>query len=60
MHNKTKTNTETPKRFEVHKTMNQQQQNHRLFATSFQVFDKKSMIFHENRLPVDDSREISC
>ena len=30
------------------------------FATSFLIFEKKGMIFHENRLPADDSHEISC
>ena len=29
-----------------------------IFATSFLVFRKKSIIFHENRLPADDSDEI--
>ena len=30
-------------------------------ATFFSIFEKnKSMIFHENRLPADDSHEISC
>ena len=30
------------------------------FATSFLIFEKKGMIFHENRLTADDSHEISC
>ena len=30
------------------------------FLTSFLVFDKNKMIFHENHLPADDSHEISC
>ena len=29
------------------------------FATSFLVFEKKGMIYHENRLLADDSHEIS-
>ena len=36
MHNKTKAQTQNPhKQWEVHKTMNQQQQNHRLTTDSF-------------------------
>ena len=31
------------------------------YATSFLIFKKKKgMIFHENRLPADDSHEMSC
>ena len=31
------------------------------FVTFFQIFEKKKgMIFHKNRLPADDSYEISC
>ena len=33
------------------------------FATSFPILDKnklKGMILHENRLPADDSHEVSC
>ena len=27
------------------------------FATSFPIFEKKGIMFHENRLPADDSHE---
>ena len=30
------------------------------FCNIFPNFQKKGMIFHENRLPADDSHEISC
>ena len=30
------------------------------FCNIFSKFSEKSMIFHENRLPVDDSHELSC
>ena len=30
------------------------------FCDIFPNFRKKGMIFHENRLPADDSHEISC
>ena len=28
------------------------------FATSFPIFEKNNMMFHENHLPADDSNEI--
>ena len=31
-----------------------------IFATFFQIFRKKGMLFHENRLAVDNSHEVSC
>ena len=30
------------------------------FQTSFPIFEKKGLIFHENRLPAEDSYEKSC
>ena len=37
-----------------------QLQQTKKFVTSLEIFEKKSMIFHENCLPADDSHEISC
>ena len=30
------------------------------FATPFQIFVKKAMIFHKDQLPADGSHEIPC